>query len=102
MHPAPTPKTLTPYSFSDVTEFLQTRMQNARRSEAQRARRENPYSIRLFDERRARPGAEVSARSPMPAQPHKGIDTVFGVKRNFRRKARLTVESRRQGPVVYA
>jgi len=31
-----------------------------------------------------------------------GIDTVFGVKHNFRRKARLTGESRRQGPTVYA
>ena len=45
MHRAPTPKTLTAYGLFDVTEVLQTRMQNARDERAATRDAKSPYPI---------------------------------------------------------
>jgi hypothetical protein len=70
MHPAPMRKRHIPYSFFDVAEFLQTRMQNARDERAARRDAKSRYSIGFFDRGRAigerRPRCGVLARSSMP------------------------------------
>jgi hypothetical protein len=86
MHPAPTPKTDTPYSVFDVAEFLQTRMQNARDERVATCDAKSAYSIGSFGVGRRidemGQGCGVLPRSSMPVQQRCGIDTVFGVKRN--------------------
>jgi hypothetical protein len=43
-------KTHTPYSFVDVAEFLQTRMQNVRDERVAARDAKSPYSIGFFDD----------------------------------------------------
>jgi hypothetical protein len=58
MHHTPARKPPTPYSFFDVAECLQTRMQNARDEQGAKRDAKSPYSTRLFHHTRGEPAQE--------------------------------------------
>jgi hypothetical protein len=99
-------KSHTAYSFLEVPEFVQTRMQNARDERERNARREKALFYRFFREAGgsadAKQGGRFRGPSPMPEQPPKGIDTVLRVKRNSRQKRRLSEECHRPELTAYA
>jgi hypothetical protein len=66
------PKTHTPYSFFDIAEFLQTRMQNARDERVAARDAKSPYSIGFFGEsRRSASYAEGRPGSSLVKKPYR-------------------------------
>jgi hypothetical protein len=62
MHPDPMRKPHMPYSFFEVAEFLQTRLQNAYDKRVAKRDAKNPYAIGFFGDGRRATIAEEGAR----------------------------------------